>query len=153
MAPSRCRHLNDFDVGVETRRPAKVEHPVEAGAQQDDDVGLLQCQRTGRTDAVRTGVVDDALAHGRGQDGNVGAAHQLVDGRLGAGVSHALADDQQRSLRRLQQRHCLAHSGRIGQAFGRVGNRRWIFWVLNVPKITLGSKKTLKIRADVHEPV
>lgn len=98
-------HLNHLHVGRVPRRPPKVQHPVQAGAQQQNDVGLLQRQRARRLHALLGVVGHHALAHRRRQERQIRLLHQLADGQLGACVGGALADDHQRPLGRLDQAH------------------------------------------------
>jgi hypothetical protein len=72
--------------------------PVEAGTEQDDDVGVLKSQPTRRHDGERMLIVDDALAHGRGQERKTRRFDKLPDFFFGPGVGGAFAENDERTL-------------------------------------------------------
>ncbi len=72
-----------------------MHHPVEPGPQQQDYICPLEGGRAGGGDRAAVSVWNDPLPHGRGEEGQVGAAHQAAHRRLGAGVGGALAHDHQ----------------------------------------------------------
>ena len=90
--------LDDAHVLGEARRQAEVHDPVEAGAQQEDDVGFLQRVAARGADRQRVVVGQHALAHGRGQERQLGALDEGAHLVLGARPGHALADDDERLL-------------------------------------------------------
>ncbi len=69
---------------------------------RNDDVGVLQRVAARGADRQRMVVGHHALAHRRGQERHLGALDELADLVLGARVGHALADDDERPLRRAE---------------------------------------------------
>ena len=105
---------------LESGRQPEVEDPVEPGADQQDDVRVLQCEGAGRGDEVGIVVGDDALAHRRRQHGKVRALDEAAHLALGAGVGRALADDDQRVLRLAQDGDRALDVPGIGERGGRL---------------------------------
>ena len=92
--------LDDAHVLVEARRQTEMHDPVQPCAHQEDDVGILERVAAGRPDRQRMAVGHHPLAHRRGEERQLGALDEGADLVLGAGVGHALADDDERPLGR-----------------------------------------------------
>jgi len=75
-----------------------MEDPVESRAHQEDDVGVLQCERTRRRNRQRMVVGNHTLAHRRTQERQLRALDEGPDLVLGARPGHALADENERPL-------------------------------------------------------
>ena len=75
--------LNDPDILGETRRLAVVHDPVQPRAHQKDDVGFLQGMAARGTDREGVIIIQHALAHGRGQERQLGAFDKGPDLVLG----------------------------------------------------------------------
>ncbi len=126
--------LDHPHVLVVPRRQAEMHDPVEPRAHQEHDVGLLQRQAAGRANGQRMVVGHHALAHRRGEERQAGPLDERAHLILGVREGHALADDHQRTLRRLQHvqrlldilRHGL-DARRIRAARGLVRLRRVAF--------------------------
>ena len=84
-------HLDDFNIFVEARRQAEVQDPVQAGAEQQDHVSLLQGCAPGWAHAEWVVVADHSLAHGGGQEGQLGHFDEFADLLFGPGLGGALA--------------------------------------------------------------
>ncbi len=119
----RCQvDLDGLHPFSEAGGSAEVHDPVEAGAQQQDRIRILQRIRAGRGDAGRVGVRHHPLAHGRGQEGHPRAVDQAPDLVRGIGPHRALAHDGQGPLRRAQGFQGLRHQRGIGLGSGRGSN-------------------------------
>jgi hypothetical protein len=79
------------------------EQPVEARADQHHDVGFGQRERAGGGGTLLVGVGKQALGHRHGQVGDPGLLDQRPDIRIGLRIGRALAEDDERLLRALQQ--------------------------------------------------
>ena len=95
--------LDDLHVLGIARRLAEMEDPVEAGAHQEHDVGVLQCQGARRRDRQRMVVRHDTLAHRRAQERYLRALDKGAHLVLGARPGHALADEDERPLGLFEQ--------------------------------------------------
>jgi hypothetical protein len=80
-----------------------AQQPVEAGADQHDDVGFLEDEGAGRGCRLGMGIGQQALRHAHGQIGNAGLLDQCTDIGVGLGVGGALTQDDQGFLGALQQ--------------------------------------------------
>ncbi len=78
------------------------QQPVEPRADQHHDVGVLQHGRARRTRALRVGVRQKALAHAHRQERHAALFDELADQVVALRVGRALAQNDQRLLRRLQ---------------------------------------------------
>jgi hypothetical protein len=100
---------------------AMRQQPVQAGADQHHDIGLLQHvgARGGRRQCMVVG--QQALGHRHRQVGNAGLLDQRTDVGIGAGVGCPFAEQDQRPLGALQQRERAPHGvGRRDLARRRV---------------------------------
>jgi hypothetical protein len=75
-----------------------MEDPVEAGAHQEDDVGVLQGQGAGRRHRQRMVVGHHPLAHRRAQERHLRLLDKGAHLAFGVGPGHPLADQDQRPL-------------------------------------------------------
>ena len=94
-----------------------MEDPVEPGAHQEHDVGVLQRQCARRRDRQRMVVGHDALAHRRTQERDLRALEEGAHLLLGARPGHALADENERPLGLFEQVQGVldgAHAAAIG---------------------------------------
>ena len=96
------------------------QQPVEAGADQHHDVGVLQHRRARRARALRMRVGQKALGHAHRQERNAALLDQRADRVIGLRVGRALAEDDQGALGALQ--HIERALDRIGR--GNLGRRR-----------------------------
>ena len=94
--------LNDSHILVVPGRQAEMHDPVEPSAHQEHDVGLLQREAAGRADRKRVVVGHHALAHRGGKERQLRALDKGSHFSFRAGGRHALADNDQRALRRLE---------------------------------------------------
>ena len=78
--------LDDFGVGAEAL--AVVHHPVEAGADYQDNVGLPHGGAAGAGEGDDVVLRDDAAGHGGGVEGDVGDVNEAFE--LGAGAGRRL---------------------------------------------------------------
>ena len=76
-------------------RAAEVEDPVEARAEQHDEVGVAEHVGAGGGGVVGRVGGDDASAHRRGEPGDAGFVDEFLDFLLGLGPGHAFADDDE----------------------------------------------------------
>ena len=90
------------------------EQPVEPGADQHDDVGVLQHRRARGAGALRMGVGQQALGHAHGQERHAALLDQGADRIVGLGVGGALAEDDQRALGGLEHVERTLDRGRGG---------------------------------------
>jgi len=77
--------------------------PVEAGADQHDDVGVFQYGRARRTRRLRMCVRQEAFRHAHRQEGDAGLFDQGADLLVDLCICCALAENDQRALGTLQQ--------------------------------------------------
>jgi hypothetical protein len=70
-----------------------MEDPVEAGAHQEDDVGVLQGQGAGRRHRQRMVVGHHPLAHRRAQERHLRLLDKGAHLAFGIGPGHPLAND------------------------------------------------------------
>ena len=77
--------------------------PVETRADQHDDVGFRQHVRARRGGGLLVRVGQQALGHRHRQVGDAGLFHQRANVRIGLRVRRALAEDDERTLRALEQ--------------------------------------------------
>ena len=94
--------LDDLDIRVVARRQPEMQDPVEAGAHQEHDVGLLQGEGARGAGRQRVVVRHDALALRGAHERDLGLLHELAHLLGRAGIAHALADQRERALGRLQ---------------------------------------------------
>lgn len=106
--------LDELDVGVVLLAPTVAEHPVEAAADEQDDVGRAQGEAAAGGGGVGVVVGDEALGHGHGLEGDVRLVDELGDLLLGAGVGGALAHDDHGVLGVLEQRQGLLDHSLVG---------------------------------------
>ena len=96
----------DLDELLRLRAPglalAVRQQPVEARADQHDDVGLRQHGRARRARALRMRVGQQALAHAHRQERHAALLDELADRIVGLRVGRALAEDDQRALGALE---------------------------------------------------
>ncbi len=78
------------------------EQPVEACADQENDVGILENGGACRARALRMGVWQKALGHAHRQERNAGLLDQGADGVVGLGIGRALAEQAQRTFGALE---------------------------------------------------
>ena len=78
------------------------QQPVEARADQHDDVGVLQHGRARRARALRMRVGQQALGHAHRQERNAALLDERADRVVGLRVGRALAEDDQRPLGALE---------------------------------------------------
>jgi hypothetical protein len=83
---------------IPARNTREAEDPVEAGAHQEDDIGVLQCQGARRRDRQRMVVRHHALAHPRTQERDLRALDEGAHLVLGAQPSYALVNNDERPL-------------------------------------------------------
>ena len=93
--------------------------PVEAGADQHDDVGVLQHRRARRARPLRMRVGQQAFGHAHRQERNAALFDQGADLVVGLRVCRALAEDDQRALGALQDIERALDGGRSGKLGGR----------------------------------
>lgn len=86
-------HLDKLRGAVPFGRGPEVEDPVQARAEEEDDVGFGEGGATCASGVEGVGVWDHAFTHGGGEEGEIGVGDELADGRFGAGVGCAFADD------------------------------------------------------------
>jgi hypothetical protein len=70
-----------------------MEDPVEAGAHQEDDIGVLQGQGAGRRHRQRMVVGHHPLAHRRAQERHLRLLDKGAHLAFGIGPGHPLAND------------------------------------------------------------
>jgi hypothetical protein len=87
------------------------QEPVQPGADQHDDVGILEHGRARRARRLRVRVGQQALRHAHGRERDAGRLDELLDGLVGLRVSGALAEDDQRTLRAFQYLDSPLHRG------------------------------------------
>lgn len=63
------------------------------------------------------GVWDDAFAHGGGEEGEAGMGDEVADGRFGASVGSAFADDYERGACGFEESGDLEEDGLLGAWF------------------------------------
>ena len=95
--------------------------PVQPCPHQEHEVRVLQRVGPRRRDRQRVIIGNHALAHRRGQERELRLVDELANVVLGARVGHALADDHERPLRRLQRVDGRVHRARLRVRAGRVG--------------------------------
>ena len=78
------------------------QQPVEAGADQHDDVGVLQHRRARRARALRMRVGQQSLGHAHRQERNTAFFDQGADLFVGLRVCRAFAENNQRALGALE---------------------------------------------------
>ena len=78
------------------------QQPVEARADQHDDVGFLQHGRACRTRTLRMGVGQQALGHAHRQERNAALLDQSADIVIGLRIGRAFAENDQRTLGALE---------------------------------------------------
>ena len=88
--------------------------PVEAGADQHHDVGILQHRRARRARALRMRVGQQALGHAHRQERSAALLDQGADRIIGLRVGGALAEDDQGTLGALQDIERALDRGRSG---------------------------------------
>ncbi len=91
-------HLDELCGGVPFGGVPEVEDPIQAGAEEEDDVGFGEGGATRAGGVKGVGVWDDAFAHGGGEEGEAGIGDEVADGRFGTGVGCAFADDYEWGL-------------------------------------------------------
>ncbi len=111
--------LHHAHVARETRRQSEMHDPVQARADEEYDVGLLQCQRTRRRHRLRMVVRHHALAHRRGQERQARGFNEGTHLLFGARIGRALADDHQRPFGGAQRGQRALHFARVGQRLRR----------------------------------
>ena len=94
------------------------EQPVEARADQHDDVAVLQHGRARRARALRMRVGQQALAHAHRQERNAALLDERADRIVGLRVGRALAENDERALGALE------HVERALDGIGRRDLRR-----------------------------
>ncbi len=92
--------------------------PVQPRPHEEYQVRLTQRRAAGGAHRQRIVVGQDALAHGRGQERQLGALDEFAHLVLGPRPGHALADDDQRLLRGFQGGQRGFHGIGIGQGSG-----------------------------------
>src|SRR5262245_27607079 len=95
------------------------QQPVQAGADQHDDVGILQHGRARRTRRLRVRIGQEALGHAHGQERNAGLFDERADRVIGLRVGRALAEDDQGTFGALEDIERTLHGGRGGNLGGR----------------------------------
>ena len=117
-------NLHQFEVWREPGWLAEVEEPVETRANHQDGVGALEGLGPGCRDVHRVVGRQHPRAHGRGQEGDPCAVHELEQLIFGHGPTGAFANDQERPLGFFQYLQCLCNLLRFSQGAGRFGRRR-----------------------------
>ena len=88
--------MNFFECGSPQALALAVrQQPVEAGADQHDDVGVFQHRRARRAGALRMGVGQQPLGHAHRQKRNAALFDQGADRVVGLRVGRTLAEDNQ----------------------------------------------------------
>ena len=90
------------------------QQPVEARADQHDDVGVFQHRRARRARTLRMRVGQQPLAHAHRQERNAALLDQGADRVIGLRIGRALAEDDQRALGALQDIKRALDGGRRG---------------------------------------
>ncbi len=90
------------------------QQPVEAGAHQNDHVGILQRRGARGTGGLGMGVGQKALGHAHGQEGNAALLDEFADRLVGLGIGRALAEDDQGTLGALEHLERALHRIRTG---------------------------------------
>ena len=88
------------------------QQPVEAGADQHDDVGVFEHGRTRRARALRMRVGQQALGHAHRQERNAALFDESPDQIVGLRVGRAFAEDDQRPLGVSEHVECALDRGR-----------------------------------------
>ncbi len=88
------------------------QEPVEPGADQHHDVGVLQHRRACRAGALRMRVGQKSLGHAHRQERDAGLFDQGTDLVVGLRVGRAFAENNQRALGALQEIERTRDSGR-----------------------------------------
>ena len=76
--------------------------PIQAGADQHDDVGVFQHRRARRARRLRMRVGQEALGHAHRQEGNAALFDQGADRVVGLRIGRAFAENDQRTLGALE---------------------------------------------------
>ena len=95
--------MDHAHVGVKARRQTKVHDPVEAGAEEHDEVGVAQDERACRTDGQGVVVGHDALAHRGVEERQPGGLDEGAHLGLGTRPRHPFANDDEWALGRAQR--------------------------------------------------
>ena len=91
--------MNFFECGSPQALALAVrQQPVQAGADQHHDVGVLQHRRARGARALRMGVGQQALGHAHRQERNAALLDQRADRVIGLRVGRAFAENDQRTL-------------------------------------------------------
>ena len=116
--------LNDFHVAAELGRSTEMQDPVEAGAEEEDDVGGAEGGGARGGGVERRGVGHDAFAHGRGEERDVGGCDEGVDEVLCARVGGAFAEDDEWGCGGAEEDGGLGYEGGVCGGFGRGRDER-----------------------------
>ena len=116
--------VDEFDVGAPFGRGAEMEDPVQAGAEDQYHICVLEsgAPRAGGVERVRVG--QDAFAHWGWEEGDLGLVDEGTDGFLGLGVGCSFANDEQRARGGLEQCGDFEELCRVCARFGRIGGRQ-----------------------------
>ena len=96
--------VDHLEVGGEARRPAELDHPVEARADRQHDVGLGEGLAARVEEGQRVVLRDQAARDRRGVERDAGGLDEGLERGGAVGPPHAAARDDHRALRLREQR-------------------------------------------------